>query len=102
MSAFLFNQNVGKRPAERRMAQKFAIKRSGHSDGIPQIPTEENIAVVQYSERSGRSARVLFRGVSWRAKYDRRADRTLACEPGTSVRVICQQGNTLIVEIVAL
>lgn len=107
MSAFSFSFNPEKRLVERRMAQSPDDSRQRHQRGyhtrleeITQVPVEEDLAVVQRGRRCDRSARVMFRGVSWRARYDRRVPREQIGEPGTSVRVICQQGNTLIVESV--
>ena len=91
-----------KKLAERRMACPPKVRKTqGHQhrlEDIPQAEIDEKIAVVQRPQTDEQSARVSFRGASWPAKSDRRKSGSLLCKKGTLVRVICQQGNTLIVE----
>ena len=103
MLTFSFSPPPRKESVERRMAQPPDVRKSqGHQhrlEDIPQAAIDEKIAVVQRAQSGNRAARVRFRGGSWRAKSDRRTSCDLICEPGTLVRVLCQQGNTLIVEV---
>ena len=62
-------------------------------DKLPNRPLDNFLAKVQEPIRPGKSGRVLFDGYSWSARSDDDSDLS----SGTSVEVLCRQGNTLIV-----
>lgn len=63
-------------------------------DEIPCVRIETNLATVKHTISQNEFGRVSFQGVSWRAV----CHEDVICSPGTSVRVLYRQGNTLVVE----
>ena len=61
---------------------------------IPHVQVATNLATVKHAVSQSEFGRVSFQGVSWRAV----CCHDITCPPGTLVRVLYRQGNTLVIE----
>lgn len=77
----------------KQVVGKISLNTAGD---LPQVPVETDIATVEYDIDHSPFLRVRFQGVSWRA----RCNQSFSYELGMKVRVVCRQGNTLIIEAI--
>jgi len=80
--------------SHKHVVEKISLNTAGD---LPQVPIETDVATVEYNIEHSPFLRVRFQGISWRA----RCHQSFPYELGMQVRVVCRQGNTLIIEMLA-